>query len=226
MRNAYNSELIECAASLRMLLEEKARQGEKWIINPDEVTSHEKKDFSSDRGGKTAPIPSVSGSSAKSETKWLRQGGHEVVFLRLCPSKTEEDNHSAYSDEGALKLEEVISAMKSRLKLKTDVYKTYLVPFHKAYLSEEELQEGLNRFYQEMEDIRPRVVVCWGERISQLLTGSKEPVEHLRETFIKDKRGFVIMASWDPYFLLKKPESKRQVWADIQKVMGFLRIKN
>jgi hypothetical protein len=225
MKNVF-SELSECVSSLRMELEDKAIRGEKWILNSEEFLFGEKQLPIQKKSDKKASVSPFFRNDDSINPPFVnlpvKKGLCEIVFLRLSPSRPEEENQKPYSDDGALKLNEIAQAMKLKLHLKTEVFNTYLIPSHKEYLSEDELQGGLNRFYQDMEKVKPKVVICWGERLSQLLTIQTKPVEELRKTFIKDKRGFMIMSSWDSFYLLKKPEIKRFVWDDLKKVMGFL----
>ena len=84
------------------------------------------------------------------------------------------------------------------------------------------IQNQVQFFFKEIMFFQPKIIICWGEKVSQWISGSQKPVEELRKNFIQDKRGFTLVFSWDPFFILKNPELKKWVWQDIKKVHSLL----
>jgi uracil-DNA glycosylase len=71
--------------------------------------------------------------------------------------------------------------------------------------------------------IHPEVVCTLGSHATQTLLNRTEPVSRLRGRFhtLNDLR---IMPTFHPAYLLRHPESKREVWEDMKKIMALLRI--
>jgi uracil-DNA glycosylase len=69
--------------------------------------------------------------------------------------------------------------------------------------------------------IAPKAIVTLGTFAAQTLLGSKEPISRLRGK-IRDYHGIPLMPTFHPAFLLRSPEKKREVWADLQQVMKLL----
>jgi DNA polymerase len=69
--------------------------------------------------------------------------------------------------------------------------------------------------------IRPRMIVCLGKFAAQTLLRSDAPISRLRGQW-KSYEGIPLMPTFHPAFLLRNPAAKREVWADLQLVMGEL----
>ena len=69
--------------------------------------------------------------------------------------------------------------------------------------------------------IAPKAIVALGTFAAQTLLGSKEPISRLRGKF-HDYHGIPLMPTFHPAYLLRSPEKKREVWADLQQVMKLL----
>ena len=80
--------------------------------------------------------------------------------------------------------------------------------------------------------IQPKVIVALGSFAAQMLLGTKTGITRLRGEFhpcnvpglrvLPHKQPPVIMPTYHPAYLLRNPNAKRDVWADIQNVMAFL----
>ena len=69
--------------------------------------------------------------------------------------------------------------------------------------------------------IAPRMIVALGKFAAQTLLRSTAPISSLRGRF-KDYQGIPLMPTFHPAFLLRNPSAKREVWSDLQQVMGEL----
>ena len=70
--------------------------------------------------------------------------------------------------------------------------------------------------------VAPEVVVALGEPAAKLLLASREPVDRLRGRFL-DLEGTQVMVTLHPEQLLADPALKREVWNEMQQVMGRLK---
>jgi len=142
-----------------------------------------------------------------------------IVFVRFCPSASEQESGIPYSDEGAVLLDKIIAAMKWNPE---KVYKTYLCPPAFDHFSEEHFRDCAEKLYAQITPFQPKVLIAWGERLSQILTGVKKNIDELHEKFIPHPQGFLLMPSWDPLYLIKRPEHKKTVWEDLKKIAQYL----
>ncbi len=77
---------------------------------------------------------------------------------------------------------------------------------------------------QQIEIIRPKVVVTLGKFASQTLLQTEIPITKLRGEF-QTYEGAQLMPTYHPAFLLRNPNMKRAVWEDLKKVMKKLGLK-
>jgi hypothetical protein len=74
-----------------------------------------------------------------------------------------------------------------------------------------------------MSELQPQIIVALGETISRLLLASSATIADLRGIF-KPFKGAKLIATFHPEDLLKKPDLKKSVWADLQNVAKELGI--
>jgi len=78
---------------------------------------------------------------------------------------------------------------------------------------------------RQIELVRPKYIVALGATATQGLLGTSEGIMRLRGEW-KSYRGIPMMPTYHPAYLLRqppdKPEAKRLVWNDLQKVMARL----
>jgi DNA polymerase len=72
--------------------------------------------------------------------------------------------------------------------------------------------------------LAPVCICALGAVAAQFLTGTRRGISELRGRFY-DFHGIPVMPTFHPAYLLRNPERKREVWADIQQVMGRLGLK-
>jgi DNA polymerase len=70
--------------------------------------------------------------------------------------------------------------------------------------------------------IRPQMIVALGRFAIQTLLQSKAPISKLRGTW-QQYQGIPLMPTYHPAYLLRNPNGKREVWADMKLVMERLR---
>jgi DNA polymerase len=74
---------------------------------------------------------------------------------------------------------------------------------------------------RQIKAVAPKAIVALGTFAAQTLLGSAAPISRLRGRF-HDYHGIPLMPTFHPAYLLRSPEKKREVWADLQQVMKLL----
>jgi len=74
---------------------------------------------------------------------------------------------------------------------------------------------------QQIQIVRPKVIVALGASAVQALLATKEPISRLRGRIL-DFEGAKLVPTFHPAFLLRSPERKRDVWEDMKKVRAML----
>jgi DNA polymerase len=67
------------------------------------------------------------------------------------------------------------------------------------------------------------VICTLGAFAAQTLLDTTEPISRLRGRF-QDFKGFKLMPTYHPAYLLRNPDQKRVVWEDVQKIMTLLNL--
>jgi DNA polymerase len=75
--------------------------------------------------------------------------------------------------------------------------------------------------FRQLDVIQPKVIVCLGATAAQTLLQTNRGISHFRGEWL-DFRGYKMMATYHPAYLLRNPAAKGDVWKDLQKVMGEL----
>ncbi|MGH9410093.1 MAG: uracil-DNA glycosylase [Vicinamibacterales bacterium] len=76
--------------------------------------------------------------------------------------------------------------------------------------------------FQQIDAIRPKVIVALGKFAAQALLGSQDPISRLRGR-VYDFRGAKLIPTFHPAYLLRTPSSKRDAWEDLKRVRDLLR---
>ena len=74
---------------------------------------------------------------------------------------------------------------------------------------------------RQLEILGPRVICALGSFAARTLLGTEERISLLRGR-VWDYKGTPLIPTYHPSYLLRNPQAKRDVWADIQKVMEIL----
>jgi uracil-DNA glycosylase family 4 len=75
--------------------------------------------------------------------------------------------------------------------------------------------------FQQIDLIKPKVIVTLGKFAAQCLLRSEEPISRLRGRLF-DYRGAKLIPTFHPAYLLRNPSSKREVWEDMKLVRKLL----
>lgn len=168
----------------------------------------------------TAAKPAVPQEMKPQSAEGINPGG--IALVRLCPSETELKNGMPWSDEGGKMVLEVLSEAGAKNE---GIYKGYFCRFHLEYLSEDssEIAKWKNNFFKEMEELKPALIACFGERVAQILSGEQKPIDEIRKTGPKILSGLKIGYFYDPRFILKKKPLRNSL---LQELKSFLEETN
>ena len=75
--------------------------------------------------------------------------------------------------------------------------------------------------FEQIDAIRPRVIVTLGKPAAHLVLQTTAPISALRGRF-QQFRGIPVMPTFHPAYLLRSPDRKRAAWEDLQQVMAEL----
>jgi DNA polymerase len=75
--------------------------------------------------------------------------------------------------------------------------------------------------FQQIDIIKPKVIVALGKFAAQALLRTLDPISRLRGR-VYDYRGAKLIPTFHPAYLLRNPASKREVWEDMKLVRRLL----
>jgi DNA polymerase len=76
--------------------------------------------------------------------------------------------------------------------------------------------------FNQIDTIRPRIIVALGTFAAHALLGTDAPISRLRGRVHDYRGGSKLIPTFHPAFLLRSPERKRDVWEDMKKVRALL----
>ncbi|HEU0264543.1 MAG TPA: uracil-DNA glycosylase [Geobacterales bacterium] len=144
-----------------------------------------------------------------------------VVFVGEAPGRDEDLQGEPFVGEAGQLLTRIIGAMGLK---RSDVYICNVLKCRPpGNRNPEPLEiEACEPFLlRQIRAINPAVVIALGTFAAQTLLKSREPISRLRGK-LHDYHGIPLMPTFHPAFLLRNPERKRDVWSDVQQVMGML----
>ena len=75
---------------------------------------------------------------------------------------------------------------------------------------------------RQIEIIRPKIICALGTFAAQTLLDTNDTIGNLRGKFF-EYQSTKFLATYDPAYLLRNPDDKKKVWADIKKVRDYLK---
>ncbi len=75
---------------------------------------------------------------------------------------------------------------------------------------------------EQLELVRPRVIVALGTFAAKALLGTDAPISRLRGRVHDFRGGAKLVPTFHPAFLLRSPDRKRDVWEDMKRVRALL----
>lgn len=75
---------------------------------------------------------------------------------------------------------------------------------------------------RQIDSIRPRVICALGATAAETILVSRESMGRLRGRWF-EFRGFPVMVTYHPAFLLRDPSRKAETWADLKLILAYLK---
>jgi DNA polymerase len=150
--------------------------------------------------------------------------GARLVFVGEAPGRDEDLQGEPFVGEAGQLLTKIIAAMQFK---RSEVYICNILkcrPPGNRNPQPDEIQQCQPFLLRQLKALSPEAIVCLGTFAAQTLLQTKEPISRLRGRF-HDYHGIPLMPTFHPAFLLRNPAMKREVWEDMQKVMGLLKIQ-
>ncbi|MBI1389697.1 MAG: uracil-DNA glycosylase [bacterium] len=148
----------------------------------------------------------------------------ELVFVGEGPGFDEDKQGIPFVGKAGQLLTKMIGAMGLS---RDDVYICNVVkcrPPGNRNPAPDEIVECEPFLIQQLEIIRPRVIVALGKFAAQTLLRTTTPITRLRGEW-SDYQGIKVMPTFHPAYLLRNENEKRKAWEDLQKVMVELGMK-
>lgn len=144
-----------------------------------------------------------------------------VLFVGEAPGRDEDAQGEPFVGEAGQLLTRMIKAMGYE---RSEVYICNILkcrPPENRNPAPEEIAHCSPFLLRQVKAITPKVIVALGTFSTQTLLDSTEPISRMRGRF-HDYLGIPLMPTFHPAYLLRSPEKKREVWADLQQVMKLL----
>lgn len=150
-----------------------------------------------------------------------------IVFVGEGPGQTEDETGRPFVGRAGEKLNEMIRAMGLS---REQVYIANIVkcrPPGNREPAPDEVATCTPYLEQQIEIIRPRVIVTLGRPALQFMLGQKIAISRMRGQW-QSWRGIRLMPTFHPAYILRNytRETREAVWSDLQQVMSELGMKN
>jgi DNA polymerase len=151
------------------------------------------------------------------------QAGAELLFVGEAPGRNEDLAGEPFVGEAGQLLDKMIAAMGLE---RAQVYICNIVkcrPPNNRAPSPDEVAACEPYLLEQLELVRPKVIVALGSVAAQTLLRTTESISRLRGRFFR-YHDIELMPTYHPAYLLRTPQAKRVVWEDLQKVQEKLGI--
>jgi DNA polymerase len=145
----------------------------------------------------------------------------DLVFVGEGPGADEDAQGLPFVGRAGKLLTQMIEAMGLQ---RPDVYICNVVkcrPPGNRPPEKDEVETCSPFLFRQLDVLQPKVIVCLGATAAQTLLQTNRGISHFRGEWL-EYRGFKMMATYHPAYLLRNPAAKSEVWKDLQKVMGEL----
>jgi DNA polymerase len=145
----------------------------------------------------------------------------QLVFVGEGPGADEDAQGLPFVGRAGKLLTQMIEAMGLR---RSDVYICNVVkcrPPGNRQPEKDEVDACSPYLFRQLDALKPKAIVCLGATAAQTLLQTNRGISHFRGEWL-DFRGFKMIATYHPAYLLRNPGAKGEVWKDLQKVMAEL----
>jgi len=147
----------------------------------------------------------------------------DLMFIGEAPGRDEDEKGEPFVGRAGQLLTDIIKAMKLT---RDDVYIANVIkcrPPENRNPEPDELDACRPFIQRQVEIIKPKVIVALGRFGLQSLTEKAYGITAVRGTWL-EYNGIKLMPTYHPAYLLRNPGAKKEVWADMKKVMAELGI--
>ena len=145
----------------------------------------------------------------------------DLMFIGEAPGRDEDIQGEPFVGRAGQLLTDIIKAMKLT---RDDVYIANVIkcrPPENRNPELDELESCRPYIRRQIEIIQPRVIVTLGRFALQSLTEKSHAIAAVRGQWL-DYNGIKVLPTYHPAYLLRNPAAKKEVWADMKKVMTEL----
>ena len=147
----------------------------------------------------------------------------DLMFIGEAPGRDEDLKGEPFVGKAGQLLTDIIKAMKLT---RDDVYIANVIkcrPPENRNPEPDELDACRPFIRRQVEMIKPKVIVTLGKFGLQSLTEKSYGISAVRGQWL-EYNGIKLMPTYHPAYLLRTPAAKKDVWADMKKVMAELGI--
>jgi len=144
-----------------------------------------------------------------------------LMFVGEAPGRDEDEQGIPFVGRAGQLLTKIIEAMGLA---RDDVYIANVIkcrPPQNRNPEQDEVETCEPFLFQQIDTIKPKVVVALGTFAARALLRTLDPISRLRGR-VYDYRGAKLVPTFHPAFLLRNPASKREVWEDMKLVKRLL----
>ncbi len=145
----------------------------------------------------------------------------QLVFVGEGPGADEDMQGLPFVGRAGKLLTQMIEAMGLQRK---DVYICNVVkcrPPENRAPEPDEVASCSPFLMRQIDSIQPKVIVCLGATAAKTILNTTRGISQFRGEWL-EWRGYKLMATYHPAYLLRNPPAKADVWKDLQKVMAEL----
>jgi uracil-DNA glycosylase family 4 len=145
----------------------------------------------------------------------------QLVFVGEGPGADEDAQGLPFVGRAGKLLTQMIEAMGLQ---RGDVYICNVVkcrPPGNRQPEKDEVDACSPYLFRQLDALQPKAIVCLGATAAQTLLQTNRSISQFRGQWL-DFRGFKMMPTYHPAYLLRNPAAKGDVWKDLQKVMAEL----
>jgi DNA polymerase len=146
----------------------------------------------------------------------------DLMFVGEAPGRDEDEQGIPFVGRAGQLLTRIIEAIGLK---REDVYIANVIkcrPPENRNPEPDEVETCEPFLFQQIDTIKPRVIVALGTFAARALLRTLEPISRLRGREY-DYRGAKLIPTFHPAYLLRNPSSKREVWEDMKRVRELLK---
>jgi DNA polymerase len=145
----------------------------------------------------------------------------DLMFVGEAPGADEDEQGIPFVGRAGQLLTKIIEAIELK---REDVYIANVIkcrPPQNRNPEPDEVATCEPFLFQQIDVIKPKVIVALGKFAAQTLLRTETPISRLRGQLF-DYRGAKLIPTFHPAYLLRNPSSKREVWEDMKLVKRLL----